>query len=71
MVTKGGAPLVFQLPHQRAVSVKNAVYGDARLEGKFHLLVQPAAPEQTSPPGGRGGGGSDNFQFVPCRINNE
>ena len=24
MVTKGGAPLVFQLPHQRAVSVKNA-----------------------------------------------
>ena len=58
MVTKGGAPLVFQLPHQRAVSVKNAVYDDTRLEGKCQLLVQSAGPEQTLSPGeGEGGGG--------------
>ena len=53
MVTKGGAPLVFQLSHQRdaGVIIKNAVYDDARLRGKCHLLVQPADPEQTSSPG--------------------
>ena len=40
MVTEGGAPLVFQLPHQRVVGVKNVVYDDTRLEGKCQLLVQ-------------------------------
>ena len=67
MVTEGGAPLVFQLTHQR-VEPKNAVYDDARFQRKMpsadslDYLVQAAGSEQTSSPGGRGGG-SGHFQF--------
>ena len=61
MVTEGGAPLVFQLTHQR-VEPKNAVYDDARFQRKMpsadslDYLVQAAGSEQTSSPGGRRGG---------------
>ena len=68
MVTEGGAPLVFQLTHQR-VEPKNAVYDDARSRRKMlsadslDYLVQAAGSEQTSSPGG-GRGGVTSFSIL-------